>query len=272
MFKTKAFDAHVKAIADGTTKTESGLEDGDFQAVVAVFNNLDSYGEVIRPGAFAEDLKAWEAREESIPVIWSHDWGDPFSHIGTVKAAAETEQGLLVTGHISPEERDANPKAAQIWRLLKARRVTQFSFAFDVIEGGECKVDGELAYELRRLKIHEVGPCLLGVNQETELLAMKAASLDPKDLGAASKSSLLKAYQTLARLLDITPGDDDEISPPEPVGSEQEEQGAANPDAGPASHPGHTPPAATIRQRLDIELELAGEEPTTEEENLHDCD
>lgn len=257
MFKTKAFDTTVQAAGD------ADLADGEFDAVVAVFNNVDTYGDRILPGAFADTLQDWAAKGQDIPVIWAHDWADPFSHIGVVKSARETDRGLQIRGFISPEERDANPKAAQVWRLLKARRVTQFSFAFDVLDAAETTSDGDTVMELRTLKLHEVGPCLLGVNQETELLAAKAARLSGAQLGPTARAAIVKAHEELGRILDITPTTTEDSVP---GGGEAPGDGpqdahtggddAANPTGGPASDPG-TVPASTTRQLLEIELELA---------------
>lgn len=165
---TKEFRAAVKAAGEA-----DGLTEGQFSALVSVFGNVDSYGDVVLPGAFADDLKAWERSGDPIPVIWSHDWIDPFSHIGHVVKAEETSLGLKITGQLDLD----NPKAVQVYRLLKGRRVTQFSFAYDVLDAGWETVDGEEAYALKRLKVHEVGPCLVGVNQETALLAAKAVDM-----------------------------------------------------------------------------------------------
>jgi hypothetical protein len=74
-----------------------------------------------------------------------------------------------------------NAKAQQVYRLLKAGRVKQFSFAYDVEEGAwvDKTVDGKADshYELRKLKLFEVGPTLVGANQSTELLGVKADEL-----------------------------------------------------------------------------------------------
>lgn len=167
----------VQCKADVSTDQDApDLKDGQFRAVVAVFDNVDSHGDVVVRGAFADTLAEWADRGDEIPVIWSHDWGDPFSHIGTVKSATETDRGLEIVGEIPQEDRDSNPRAAQVYRLLKSRRITQFSFAFDVLEGGEVERDGRRVTELRRLKLHEVGPCLLGVNQDTSLGSVKAST------------------------------------------------------------------------------------------------
>ncbi|MFF0389670.1 HK97 family phage prohead protease [Kitasatospora sp. NPDC004615] len=175
MPRTKECKARVKAAG-----AADGLAEGQFTALVSVFGNEDSAGDVVVPGAFTQTLADWAAKGDPIPVIWSHDWGDPFSHVGIVLDAQETPEGLLVTGQI--EDIDTNATAAQVYRLLKGRRVTQFSFAYDVeegawVEGTDEEGDFETWYELRRLKLYEVGPCLVGCNQSTELIAAKAGDL-----------------------------------------------------------------------------------------------
>lgn len=270
MIRTKSFDTAVDAVG-GEQNTELG--DGEFEAIVSVFESVDAFGDVVRKGAFAKSLTDWSAKGQQIPVIWSHDWQDPFSHIGTVSKALETDRGLKITGYISPDERENNPKAAQIYRLLKSRRVNQFSFAFDIEDGGPTQFKGQDVYELRQLKIHEVGPCLLGVNQETELLAAKAAELTGRgDFAGTARDQLQKAYETLGRILDVTPeaGVEDQAetqtTPPETGGDQQDaaREEAASPNGGPASDPGSTPASAT-RQRLDIEIALAETEDESED-------
>jgi hypothetical protein len=171
------YKARIKAAGKA-----DGLGEGEFKALVSVFGNTDSYGEVVMPGAFTDTLSEDWSGDNLLPIVWSHKWDDPFSHIGYALSAEETEAGLVVHGK---NDVDDNATAAQVQRLMKGRRITQFSFAYDVLEGGEVmreveggKADeGETVYELRKLKLHEVGPCLLGVNQETELIAAKALSL-----------------------------------------------------------------------------------------------
>lgn len=182
--KIKDFGAEIKAAGK-----KDGLKEGEFKALVSVFGNKDSYGDVVQPGAFKKSLDEWAAKGDSIPVIWSHDWSDPFSHIGAVSKAEETDQGLVVTFSIDTED---NPKAKQIERLLKSRRVTQFSFAYDVVDGAFGEKDGDEVYHLNELKVHEVGPCLIGANQATELLEAKAnaAAQATKDGRVLSKESV----------------------------------------------------------------------------------
>ncbi|WP_053612053.1 HK97 family phage prohead protease [Streptomyces sp. XY533] len=247
--RTKDFTARVKAagVADG-------LAEGQFVAIVSVFGNEDSVGDVVRPGAFTETLAQWDAKGDPIPVIWSHAWGDPFAHVGVVVKAVETLQGLEVTGQI--DDLDTNPTSAQVYRLLKGRRVTQFSFAYDVKEGAWVEDDQHPwggYYELRRLKLHEVGPCLVGANQETELLAAKAHGLARgakagRVLSQANYDSLSKAHAAIGEVLAAaTPekSKTEETGQPEPL-ADDGTQPSPQPEVQPAQElKAETTPSST---------------------------
>jgi HK97 family phage prohead protease len=168
LFKT--CPATVKAAGEN-----DGLVDGQFEAIVSVFGNKDSYGDIVRPGAFAETLAEWEASGDPIPVYYSHRMDDPDFNIGHVLEAKETDEGLWVKAQIDLED-DAPSKARQVYRLMKGRRLTQFSFAYDVVDGGYEKDGDEEFFELRKVRLYEVGPTPIGANQETELLGVKAAA------------------------------------------------------------------------------------------------
>jgi HK97 family phage prohead protease len=163
--KIKSCPVRIKAAGEN-----EGTEDGVFEAIVATYD-LDSVGDKIVPGAFGETLAEWKGRGDPIPVLWSHMSQDPDYHIGVVEEAEERPEGLWVKARLDLDE----PKAAKVYKLLKGRRVTQFSFAYDIEEGGTVEQkDGESYYELRKLKLYEVGPTLIGANQETELLDVKS--------------------------------------------------------------------------------------------------
>ncbi|MFF2651477.1 HK97 family phage prohead protease [Streptomyces sp. NPDC058045] len=206
MPRTKEAQARIKAAGP-----DDGLQDGQFRAVVSVFGNEDSMGDVIAPGAFAQVLAEWKASGDPIPVVWSHKWADPFAHIGSVLEATETPDGLEVLAQI--EDMDTNPTAKHVHGLLKGRRIKQFSFAYDVGEGGWVDTDdtanhpwGEF-YEIKRFsRLYEVGPCLVGANQETELLAAKAADIargvkEGRVLAGAHYDRLVSAHAAIGDVL-----------------------------------------------------------------------
>lgn len=178
---------------------DEGLEEGEFTAYASVFGVRDSYGDVVVAGAFAEDLKAWEKSGTVIPLLFGHQMSDPDFNIGHVVKAVEDDHGLLVTAQLDLE----NPKAAQVYRMLKGKRVNQMSFAYDVLEG--ARIDDEeddSYYELRKLKLYEVSVVTIGANQETEILAVKSAahSLVAKAgrvLSAKNETALRAAHDSL---------------------------------------------------------------------------
>jgi HK97 family phage prohead protease len=240
--RTMEVTAKVKAagVADG-------LAEGQFIALVSAFNNEDSTGDVVRPGAFTQTLQDWAAKGDDIPVIWAHQWSDPFAHIGRVIKAVETLQGLEVTGQI--DDLGMNSTADQVYRLLKGRRVTQFSFAYDIGEGGWITDDQHPwggYYELRRLDLHEVGPCLIGVNRETELLAAKAATLAAgakagRVLSQKNYDVLTAAYESIGEVLAAaTPEPDKARGPAGPKKNDTPEETG---QPGSAAASGDTPPA-----------------------------
>lgn len=83
--KLKAFDFDIKAVND----------DGLFSGYGSVFDVVDSYNEVVAPGAFLESIEETRAKGRTFPVLWQHRTGEPVGNwdISTLK---EDKHGLLV--------------------------------------------------------------------------------------------------------------------------------------------------------------------------------
>jgi len=154
-----------------------------------------------------------------------------------------------------------------VYRLLKGRRVTQFSFAYDVNEGAWVSDDEHPwggYYELRRLKLHEVGPCLVGANQETELIAAKAAGLvrgakAGRVLSQKNFESLTAAYEAIGEVLDA--------AQPEKAGADAEKSTIEPGQPGASTAAGDTPSAksedTSPAQEPAVESASSTEEETT---------
>lgn len=163
-----------------------------FEAIVSVFNNKDLVGDIVRPGAFTKSLEAWKAAGDPIPVYWSHRLDDPTYNIGAVLEAKELTGGApeipawasdhvkLHGGLYVKAQLDDYGLGTHVRRLLKTRRVKQFSFSYDVVTERHSK--SEDANELLDVLLHEVGPTPMGCNQLTELIAAKTDPPSPPDL------------------------------------------------------------------------------------------
>ena len=211
--------------------TDGAAGDGVFEAIVATYD-VDSYGDRIIPGAFADTLKAWEASGDAIPVYWSHRMDDPDMNIGHVLEAAERPgEGLWVKAQLDL----ANPKAVTVHRLMKGRRVTQFSFAYEVLDAAPGKTaDGGQVLDLKTLDLFEVGPTPIGVNQATELLDVKAlgdlsrALHAGRTLTATEIAAVKAAHVALGAVLAAgAPNPDDEATARQDVRTTAEEPAGA---------------------------------------------
>jgi uncharacterized protein len=245
---TKDTTVHLKA------GPEDGLGEGQFTAYASVFGNIDSYGDVVTRGAFANDLARWEKSGNAIPVLFAHQMADPDYNIGHVIKAEEDNVGLKVTAQLDLE----NPKAKQVYRMLKGRRINQMSFAYDVVDGSTENVDGTDVYEIRDLKLYEVSVVTVGANQETEILAVKqAATLADRltqgikagrVLSAKNEGEIRSAHDALGRVLLVLDGTPDE-------------QKATGPDPSRQSHD-DTPAksAPTIEPEVEVDEDEESEE------------
>lgn len=160
-----------------TAGTHDAADEGFVEAIVAAYN-VDSVGDQIIPGAFAKSLAKHASAGNRIPFVWSHQSDNLDSWIGEVVEAEERPEGLWVKARLDMED----PKAAKVFRWLKGRRVSQFSFAYtetDARPATKSSMPGALK-ELHELDIHECGPTMVGANPSTALLGVKrAGAVDP---------------------------------------------------------------------------------------------
>lgn len=208
---------------------EDGLEEGVFSAYASVFGNEDSYGDVVVKGAFAADLAQWKDSGQNIPLLFGHNMADPDFNIGHVVDATEDDKGLLVTAQLDLD----NPKAAQVYRMLKGKRINQMSFAYDVIDGGAVTQDEKSHYELRELKLYEVSVVTIGANQETEILAVKSAtdallSKAGRVISAKNETALRSAHE---QLVGAAGEIKNVLSALDAAGDDQEKQASGKPEA-----------------------------------------
>lgn len=185
---------------------DDGLAEGEFTAYASVFGNKDSYGDIVVKGAFESTLKSWSESGNNLPLLFGHRFDDPDFNIGWVKSAEEDERGLKVTAQLDLE----SPKGAQTYRLLKGKRISQMSFAYDVEEHEQT----DDALLLKRLKLHEVSVVPIGANPETEILAVKASAAAVtaavkagRSLSAKNEAALREAATAIQNVLDSLPSE-----------------------------------------------------------------
>lgn len=185
----KRASASIAPIVAKSTPAEGGEpvetpEKGVFRALVAVFGNVDSDGEVTDKGAFSESLSA----RPTVPIMWSHGYGTS-DIVGYSTKAEETEEGLLLEWKALDTE-----IGRSVAELLDAGAITDFSYSAVVESATVEKSDGGEIRHLTKLDLWEAGPCLRGANPLAKLksqdpLEAPEAPEDPATDDAAQRTA-----------------------------------------------------------------------------------
>lgn len=190
----KRFEVAVKYAED-----EDGI--GYITGYGSTFDRVpDSYGDIVKKGAFKNSLKRLEDSGTKLPFLWSHKMDDLKSFIGTVTELEEDDKGLKFTATF-----DDTPEAQRIRQLYKDGRLSRFSFAYDTLDSGPIELeDGTKANELRELDIFEISAVLIPANSFAEVLDVKDAHVDEKAgkrNSAADEATIRNAITLLQEIL-----------------------------------------------------------------------
>lgn len=116
---------------------------GFFSGYASRFNGVDSYGDTILPGAYAQTLSN---RQRPVMMKWNH-FGPV---IGKWTKAVEDDHGLYVEGELTP----GHSVAEDVYASLKHGAINGLSIGFRIPPGGSAK-DGKLR-QLKRIDLVEI--------------------------------------------------------------------------------------------------------------------
>lgn len=154
----------------------AGLTEGEFLVYPSTFTRIpDSYGDVVAKGAFLDDIASWKQSGNTLPGLYGHRMDDPDYFVAGATDMGEDNHGWWVRGKFDMD----SPKGPQVYRLVKGKRVTQLSFAYDVLDEAPVLVGDVKANELRSLRVHEFSFVPIGANPDTSVVALKASNPDP---------------------------------------------------------------------------------------------
>ena len=212
--KTKNFELKFKADDDG-------LIEGYFSTYD---ETPDSYGDIIKPGAFTETLAKREESGHPFPLCFNHDFS---SVIGAVDSVEDTEKGPYIKAHFLDTQ-----LAQDVRKMLQSGAIYQFSFAYDVL-GWEQPTEEQrkagIWNILTKLEVFEISVVTVPANQNAVVTEVKACRRNSK-----ADEDTIKQIINLAQSL-LTEGDDNpteedpgEEVAPEANGSAPEEQKGAD--------------------------------------------
>jgi HK97 family phage prohead protease len=146
---------------------EESDKTGEVKAVFSVFNDVDSDGDVVVPGAVKSGFKGG-----SVPMVWSHKWDMP---IGKGSISQDNDMATF-TGEFFMDT-ESGKEAYNLVKSMGDLQQWSFGFRVNAAEYGKFQKDGKDEEDVRYLKdlsVYEVSPVLVGANQETFTMAIKS--------------------------------------------------------------------------------------------------
>ena len=146
----------------------SSGDHGEISGYFATFHHDrgDSYGDVIRKGAFLKTIEERKRTGHPFPLCFNHDFS---VIIGTVTDLGEDDFGAWFKAKFFPTE-----KAQEIRNIVKSGVLWQFSFAYNVIDEGKVRAgDGSMVNELRELELFEISIVAVPANSRATVSDVK---------------------------------------------------------------------------------------------------
>ena len=114
-------------------------QDGLFSGYASVFEEIDSYRDIVKRGAFEKTLADTESKGRAVPILWQHDASKP---IGVYTSLKEDERGLYVEGQLNMDVQQAREALS----LLKQKALSGISIGYNSV-----RYDTDVKSGVRRL-------------------------------------------------------------------------------------------------------------------------
>lgn len=158
VMQIRSFDYEIKAVQ----------EDGLFSGYGSVFGVVDSYNEVVAPGAFLESLSAIKGKGRTLPVLWQHRSGEPIGN-WDIDKLGEDDHGLYGDGQLWLDDA---PYAKVAYRGMKSRSITGLSIGYYVRD--DSYDEKTRIRTLKKLDLVEISIVTAPANDEARVDAIKA--------------------------------------------------------------------------------------------------
>lgn len=100
-------------------------DEGLFSGYASVFEELDTYRDIVKRGAFVKSLESWQEKGRKVPILWQHSGAQP---IGVYDTIVEDEKGLFVEGKLNLDVQQGR----EAYALLKQGALSGISIGYSV--------------------------------------------------------------------------------------------------------------------------------------------
>jgi HK97 family phage prohead protease len=143
--------AEIKASAEGV-----------IEGYGSVFGNVDSYGDIVVAGAFAQTLKG----DRAPAMLWQHNPDEP---IGVWTEVREDKRGLVVKGQLAL----GTQRGREALELIKMGALSGLSIGYSTVKSSFDEQSG--IRSLLELDLWEVSPVTFPANEAARITSAKSA-------------------------------------------------------------------------------------------------
>lgn len=147
---------------------KSVAEDGTFEGYGSVFNVIDSYRDIVLPGAFENSLKDHEKNKTAPALLWQHRSDEP---IGVWTSISEDDHGLKMTGQLAL----GTQRGKEAYELLRMGAVKGLSIGFRIPKGGEEYDEEHNVWNLKEVELWETSVVTFPANQAAQVTEVRAS-------------------------------------------------------------------------------------------------
>jgi HK97 family phage prohead protease len=155
--KNSAEPIDIKSVSDA----------GTIEGHISIFGNVDSYGEIVEPGAFEESLAKSVKSGRKVKLLWQHD---PHQPIGVWDDLHEDKKGLFGRGRLLV---DQSPKAREAHGLLMEGALDGLSIGYSTLKS--APKDGKQGIiSLQKLELLEGSIVTFAANDRARVETVKS--------------------------------------------------------------------------------------------------
>lgn len=137
-------------------------DEGVITGYGSIFGNMDSYGDVIEPGAFSESLTKRKPK-----MLWQHRMDTP---IGVWDEVKEDSRGLFMRGRLARN----TSKGGEAYELVKMNALDGLSIGFRATQD---EMDGNTR-KLKAVELYEVSLVTMPANELATITGVKSGIED----------------------------------------------------------------------------------------------
>ena len=181
-----------------TFEIKADVDKREVEAYASIFDNKDSYDDIMQKGAFTKTIKENIRR---IKTLWNHNWDNP---IGKPLRIEEDSKGLYTVTKFAKTS-----KADEILQLVKENVIDELSIGYTTVKDGYDK--NKNANLLKEVKLMEYSFVTFAANEEAQVTGVKNLDqylnmINNFDINTLDQDKIKQAIKALESLLiDVEP-------------------------------------------------------------------